>query len=64
MEEVKVNRQYKDRLFKRVFENKEDLLSLYNAINGTDYSNVDDLEVNTLEDWIFMSMKNDVSFLI
>jgi hypothetical protein len=64
LEEVKVNRQYRDRLFKRVFENKEDLLSLYNAINGTDYQNVDDLEVNTLEDWIFMSMKNDVSFLI
>lgn len=33
-----VNRQYKDRLFRMVFSRKEDLLSLYNAINGTSYS--------------------------
>ena len=58
------NRQHKDRLFKKVFDNKEYLLSLYNAINDTDYSNPDDVEINTIEDFIYMSMKNDVSFLI
>ena len=44
------NRQYKDRLWRMIFNNKEDLLQLYNAINHTDYQNPDDLEVNTLED--------------
>ena len=33
------NRQYKDRLWRMVFNNKEDLLQLYNAINHTDYQN-------------------------
>ena len=59
-----VNRNYKDRLFKLVFEKKEDLLQLYNAINNTDYDNPEDIEVNTLEDVVYMGMKNDISFLI
>lgn len=59
-----VNRQYKDRLFKLIFRDKRDLLQLYNAINNTDYSNPEDIEVNTLEDVIYMGMKNDVSFLL
>lgn len=62
--ESKTNRQYKDRLFKRVFQTKDDLLSLYNAINNTNYNNPDDVEINTIEDFIYMGMKNDVSFLI
>ena len=44
-----------------IFNNKEDLLQLYNAINHTDYQNPDDLEVNTLEDVLYLSMKNDVA---
>lgn len=62
--EVKTNREYKDRLFKKVFSTKEDLLSLYNAINNTSYDNPDDIEINTIEDYIYMGMKNDVSFLL
>ena len=58
------NRQYKDRLWRMIFNNKEDLLQLYNAINHTDYQNPDDLEVNTLEDVLYLSMKNDVCFLV
>ena len=58
------NRKYKDRLFQRVFRDKKDLLNLYNAINGTDYNNPEELEITTLEDVIFMSMKNDKSFII
>ena len=58
------NWQYKDRLWRMIFNNKEDLLQLYNAINHTDYQNPDDLEVNTLEDVLYLSMKNDVSFLV
>ena len=64
MSETKVNTQHKDRLFKKVFEAKEDLLSLYNALNGTEHDNPDDIEINTIENFIYMSMKNDISFLI
>ena len=61
---VHVNRQYKDRLFKLIFRDKKDLLQLYNAVNNTEYDNPEDIEVNTLEDVIYMGMKNDVSFLL
>jgi len=64
MANMLVNRQYKDRLFKFVFKDKEDLLQLYNAINGTNYNNPEDIEVNTLEDVVYMGMKNDISFLL
>ncbi len=43
---------------------KTELLSLYNAIRGTSYTNLDELEVNTLEDVVFLSYKNDISFII
>ena len=35
-------------------------MDLYNAL----YENLNDLEVNTLEDAVYLSMKNDISFLI
>ena len=60
----RANRAYKDRLFIRIFEHKEDLLSLYNAVNGSDYQNPDELEITTLDNAIYMRMKNDISFLI
>lgn len=61
---VKVNKKYKDRLFRMVFNRKEELLSLYNAVSHSEYTNPDDLEINTLDDVIYMKMKNDLAFLI
>lgn len=58
-----VRRKYKDILFQRVFREKEDLLDLYNAINGTNYTDARELEITTLEDAIYISMKNDKSFI-
>ena len=59
------NRQYKDTLFRIIFgEHKENALVLYNAINGTDYSDEDQLIITTIEDALFVGMKNDVSFLL
>ena len=60
-------REYKDRFFRYLFGNpdyKEFTLSLYNALNGTDYRNPNDLQFNTLENVFFVGMKNDVSFVI
>ena len=54
-----VQREHKDRLFRLIFQDKEDLLDLYNAVNGTDYENTKDLEITTIEDVIYLSMKND-----
>ena len=59
-----VVRNYKDRVFRMLFREKTELLTLYNAVNGTDYNNPEDLEVNTLDNAVYMSMKNDVSFLL
>ena len=58
-----VQREHKDRLFRLIFKDKEDLLDLYNAVNGTDYENAEDLEITTIEDVIYLSMKNDLSFM-
>lgn len=63
-ENVQENRKYKDTLFRIAFREKKDLLDLYNAVNGTAYTNVDELEINTLENVVYMSYKNDISFLI
>lgn len=61
---MKINKKYKDRLFRMAFSEKEDLLELYNAMNGSDYRNPDDLEITTLEDVIYMGTKNDMAFII
>ena len=62
-----VNREYRDRLFKFIFgnpQNKEWTLSLYNAVNGSSYTDVKALKLNTIENAVYMGMKNDVSFLV
>ena len=63
----KVNRNYKDRLFSFLFgreENKDWTLSLYNAVNGTDYTDPDKIEINTMGEFLYLGMKNDVSFIL
>lgn len=65
MEELlKVVREYKDTVFKMLYRDKRELLKLYNALNHTNYDNFEELEVCTLENAIFMNVKNDVSFLV
>lgn len=58
------NRSYKSRLFEMIYSEKSELLELYNAIHGTHYDNPEQLEINTLKNAIYMSMHNDVSFII
>lgn len=64
---LKTNRKYKDRLFCLIFGNeneKQNSISLYNALNGTNYSEDEDVEVTTIHDVIYINMKNDVSFIV
>ena len=59
-----IQRQFKSKLFPMVFSDKTALLSLYNAINGSSYTDPDDLTVTTLENATYMGIKNDMSFLL
>ncbi len=62
-----INGEHKDRVFKFIFgnpDNKQWTLSLYNAINGSNYDDPDDIILNTIEDAVYLGMKNDVSFII
>ena len=47
-----------------IYRDKKELLALYNAVNGTHYDNPDELEITTLENAIYMNMKNDVSCIM
>ena len=64
---IYVNREHKDRLFKKLFgsaENKTNMLSLYNALNGSSYSDETELQIYTIEDVIYLGMRNDVGFIL
>lgn len=58
------NRNHKDSLFRFIFNDKESALSLYNAINDSDYNESDTIEFYTMNDFLYMGMKNDLSFLL
>ena len=62
-----VNDEYKDRVFKYLFgnpANREWTLALYNAVNGSNYENPEDIQYNAIEDAVYLGMRNDVSFII
>ncbi|MBR0168626.1 MAG: hypothetical protein IJQ08_08125 [Synergistaceae bacterium] len=62
-----VNDEHKDRVFKFLFgnpENKHWTLSLYNAVNGSSYGDPEAIQFNTIEDAVYLGMKNDASFII
>ena len=61
------NTQHKDRLFCYLFgseQNKAWTLNLYNAVNRSAYTDPDQIRITTIKDVLYMSMHNDVSFMI
>ena len=64
MNDYKLNTKYKDRLFRLIFHEKKELLELYNAVNESDYTDPEELEITTIEDVVYMGMRNDLSFII
>ena len=61
------NREYKDRLFNFIFgteKNRDWTLSLYNAVNGSSYTDSSLINITTIREVIYLGMHNDVSFLI
>ncbi|MBR1561141.1 MAG: Rpn family recombination-promoting nuclease/putative transposase [Clostridia bacterium] len=60
-------REYRDRLFCFIFGNeahKEWTLSLYNAVNGSHYTDPEQITIATLRQVVYMGMHNDVAFLV
>ena len=55
---------YKDRIFRMLVKEKKIALEIYNAINDTHYDNPEDVIITTLENAVYLGMKNDVSFII
>ena len=58
------DRRYKDTIFRMLFSDKKNLLELYNAVSGRHYDNPEDLQIVTLENAVYMGMKNDLAFLL
>ena len=58
------NREYKRTVFTELFNNEDALLELYNALSGNNYDKDTKIEINTLEDILFMNTMNDISFTI
>jgi len=61
---MSANKKYRDSVFTMLFSEKQKLIELYNAIEGTNYTEDADLVITTLEDVLYMNKKNDVSFTI
>lgn len=57
-EAPQAQRTYKDHLFRILFREKSQLLSLYNAVNQSSYTAPEELEIVTLENAVYMNMKN------
>ena len=59
-----LERNYKDTVFVTVFHEKEKLIELYNAIFDTDYDKDTAIDIVTIKDVLFRTLKNDVSFVL
>lgn len=62
---IKAKRKYKNNVFQFVFgKNKKALLELYNALNGTSYTDENEIEYVTIEGALYLTRKNDLAFLL
>ena len=59
-----VERNYKDTVFVTVFKEKKCLIELYNAIFDTNYDENTPLDIVTIKDVLFRTLKNDVAFTL
>ena len=61
LKNLSANKQYRNSVFCSYFNEPTRLLSLCNAILGTNYSDTGELEINTLETSMLSNQKNDIS---
>ena len=60
---VVVSRNYKDTVFRKLFQDEKTLLHLYNAVMCTDHKHLDDFQITGTENPIYIGMRNDVAFI-
>ena len=58
------NREYKSDVFSMLMEDKVNALSVYNVLNGTNYTNPNDLEICTLDKGVSLTIRNDAAFVV
>lgn len=58
------NREYKSDVFSMLMEDKANALQLYNALNGSDYSDPEKVEILKLDKGVSLSIRNDASFIL
>ena len=59
-----MSREYKSDVFSMLMENKTYALEVYNALNDTDYTDPEVVEVVDLDKGVSLSMRNDASFIV
>jgi len=60
----KTSRLYRNNVFCLLYEDRKNLLSLYNAVNKTNYADENELTIVTLDMAFCVKMKNDAAFVI
>lgn len=58
------NRKYQDTVFHKLFSTKEAALELFNALEGTDYTEDTKIEITTLDNVLYLERKNDLGFTV
>lgn len=58
------NREYKSDVFSMLMEDKRNALQVYNALNGSDYDDPDQVEIIELERGISLTIRNDCAFIL
>ena len=58
------NREYKSDVFSMLLENPNNALQLYNALNESNYSDPEMIEIRTLDKGVSLSVRNDSAFVL
>ena len=58
------NREYKSDVFSMLLEDKTNALQLYNALNKSNYTDPEIVEIRTLDKGVSLSVRNDAAFVL
>ena len=58
------NREFKNTVFTTLFNDPEQLLSLYNSLTGSDLPKSTPVEIATLDEVLFTDRRNDIAFVL
>ena len=58
------NREYRSDVFSMLMEDRDNALQLYNAVNGSAYSDSDMVEIYNLDKGISLTVRNDAAFVL